>query len=483
MRADPEGAAQDVRRFPTEPWMASRKIPSNPIQPVCFVGEGPFFWAPFLWASKEKCPGRDSGRNALLVPEMRKARHARPTSRKVYSEPCYFVFRADPACTYTGLPKTTKQSTLGPPKLLRVTMITEKGIVETESEGDTQDPDEIPIRDRRVITQPYDLVVSSLIDQIAAKTIYLRPLSERPAFQRRYVWTNILSSRLIESIALNVPIPPCYLSQNEDFELDVIDGQQRLFSIHRFLENQFALSGLEVLTELNGLRFHEIPAKMQRQIKTHTLRCVLITNESHPEIKFDVFERLNTNTVPLNAQELRNCIYRGALNDLIKDAAQYQPWLNILGKKSPDKRMRDEELILRFFAFQKLGLSSYRTPQKHWLNSAAKAGMRYSNLEIKRLESTWKHAIDQSLTLFEAGKAFRRPGSTAINRALFDLLASSTAHIDPAKLKKNRSEFLKRFKKLLADSEFQDLISRAVDHTKRTKRRFELWEKAFKGVL
>jgi hypothetical protein len=175
------------------------------------------------------------------------------------------------------------------------------------------DPDEVPIRDRRVFTQPYDLVVESLVDQIGGGTIFLRPLSERPNFQRRYVWTNVLASRLIESILLNVPIPPCYLSQNEDYELDVIDGQQRLFSIYRFLDNQYALVGLEVLKELNGARFHKIPAKMQRQLKTHTLRCVLITNESHPEIKFDVFERLNTNTVPLNAQELRNCIYRGSL--------------------------------------------------------------------------------------------------------------------------------------------------------------------------
>lgn len=362
-------------------------------------------------------------------------------------------------------------------------MIREKGLFDSERDEHTPDPDEIPVRDRRVITQPYDLVVASLIDQIAAKTVYLRPLSERPAFQRRYVWTNILSSRLIESIALNVPIPPCYLSQNEDFELDVIDGQQRLFSIYRFLENQFALTGLEVLTELNNLRFHEIPAKMQRQIKTHTLRCVLITNESHPEIKFDVFERLNTNTVPLNAQELRNCIYRGALNDLIKESAQYQPWLEILGKKSPDKRMRDEELILRFFAFENHGLDSYRTPQKHWLNAAAKAGMKYSQAETKRLDKAWKAAIDNSLTLFSSREAFRRPGSTSINRALFDLITSSTAHANPQKLVKNKSEFKKRFKRLLADAEFLDLISRAVDHTKRTKRRFLLWEKTFKGIL
>ena len=92
----------------------------------------------------------------------------------------------------------------------------DKPLIETDA-GDTEtDPDETPIRDRRLITQPYDLVVDALMKQIAAKTIFLRPISERPSFQRRYVWSNKLASRLIESMLLKVPIPPCYLSQNEN---------------------------------------------------------------------------------------------------------------------------------------------------------------------------------------------------------------------------------------------------------------------------
>ena len=259
------------------------------------------------------------------------------------------------------------------------------------------DPDEIPIKDRRVFTQPYDLVVESLIDQIKGGTIFLRPLSERPGFQRRYVWSNTLASRLVESMLLNVPIPPCYLSQNDDFELDVIDGQQRLYSIYRFIDNQFALFGLEVLKDLNGLRFHKLLPKMQRQLNTHTLRLIAVTNESHPEIKFDVFQRLNTNTMPLNAQELRNCIYRGTLNELLKDVVAYKPWLTILGKRKPDKRMRDEELALRFFALHIQGVKSYRTPQKHWLNDAAQAGEAYSEDEIRELRTVWEKAIEVSL--------------------------------------------------------------------------------------
>lgn len=361
-------------------------------------------------------------------------------------------------------------------------MVDDNPIFEKDYNGDIPDPDAVPIKERKVVTQPYDLVIESLISQIRSEVIFLRPISERPDFQRRYVWTDILASRLIESILLNVPIPPCYLSQNDNFELDVIDGQQRLFSIYRFIDNQFRLKGLEVLVEFNGKRFHELPSKVQRQLKTHTLRCVLVTNESHPEVKFDVFERLNTNTVPLNSQELRNCIYRGVLNDLLKDAVNNQDWLRILGKKSSDKRMRDEELVLRFFAFQIAGLDSYRTPLKHWLNDVAKSGMKYSEQKISELRAIWDNAIRCSLTWFEPNECFRRKGSRAINRALYDLVSFEASRSTPENAAAIRAGFREKYQELLSSEEFQDLISRSVDHTKRTKRRFEMWNEAFEGI-
>lgn len=362
----------------------------------------------------------------------------------------------------------------------------DKPIYEIDLNIDEPDPDETPIRDRRLITNPYDLVVEALMDQIGRKTIFLRPMSARPSFQRHYVWSNRLASRLIESILLNVPIPPCYLSQNDDFELDVIDGQQRLYSIYRFCENQFALSGLEVLTELNGKRFHKLESRTERQIMTHTMRCVLISNESHPEIKFDVFERLNTNTVPLNAQELRNCVYRGALNDLLKDAVTYEPWLSVFRRKTPDKRMRDEELILRYYAFAIHGLDSYRTPQKRWLNDAAEAGKRYSEDRISELLELWQRAIDVSLEWFTPDECFRRMPrgrSRAINRALFDLVMLTASRTTAKKAKAVRSEFRAAYRKLFKNEEFSDLISRSVDHKSRTLRRFELWTQAFRRIV
>lgn len=360
----------------------------------------------------------------------------------------------------------------------------------TETDGfektlgiDDQDPDVTPIKDRKVIAQPYDLAIDAIVGQVKGEIIFLRPLSSRPNFQRQYVWDDKLASKLVESVILNVPIPPCYLSENEDNELDVIDGQQRIYSLYRYLNNEFSLKNLEALPELNGKRFFELTSKEQRKIKTHTLRCVVITNESHPEIKFDVFERLNTNTAPLNPQELRNCVNRGALNNLLGELSNDARWLQIRGRKSPDKRLADEEIILRFFAFLTMGLSTYRTPQKHWLNEAARAGRQYSPEKIAELKAVWSNAIEVILVLFDPKSAFRRPGSTSINRALFDLLMSMSANLNVQTAIDRKEKFSVAFHQINRDDDFSDLVSRAVDHKSRTESRFKIWKERIEPVF
>lgn len=351
----------------------------------------------------------------------------------------------------------------------------ENQIFETDSDGDVPDPEAVPLKDRKVVTQPYDLAIDAIVSQVKSRILFLRPLSARPKFQRQYVWSEKLASRLVESALLNVPIPPCYLSENAESELDVIDGQQRIYSLYRFMENQFALRDLEALSEFNGLRFFELPGKEQRKLRTHTLRCVVITNESHPEIKFDVFERLNTSTMPLNAQELRNCVSRGTLNDLLADLSFDQDWLRIRSRTTPDRRLADEEMILRFFSFQIQGLSEYRTPLKTWLNETARLGRRMGEPEIGKLKDVWRRAISAALVWFEPSACFRRPSGKAINRALFDLTMYTAAQCGKSTALEKQQDFRETYSSLLGNDEFQDLISRSVDHKKRTERRFAMW--------
>ena len=362
----------------------------------------------------------------------------------------------------------------------------EPRIYEDENTKQDRDPDESNISATKLFTQPYDLVINSLLSQIDDGTIHLRHLSDRPKFQRRYVWTDRLASRLIESILLNVPIPPCYFAQDRDFKLDVIDGQQRIYSIYRFMNNQFKLRGLEVLTHLNGREFFQISSKDSRRIETYTLRCIIVTNDSEPEIRFEVFERLNTNTMPLNAQELRNSISRGSVIDLLGRLATYPPWLRILNHKEPDRRMRDEELILRFLAFYTRGLDSYKTPQKHWLNQAANEGRKYSREHTERLASIWKSTIDKCLLIFQPDECFRRlplKKNQVVNRALMDLTMASVADVPIDDVRRKARIFYERYIDLLQDSEFEDLITRSIDHKSRTQRRFQLWSEIITSDL
>ena len=214
-----------------------------------------------------------------------------------------------------------------------------------------EDVSELPVlesteKERRLFTHPYDFIIKSLKDQVDDNSIVLAD-----EFQRRRVWDDNKSSRLIESLLINVPIPVCYFAELEDGSYSVIDGQQRLTAIYRYLNNEFSLKSLKVRPDLNKKRFHEIGVADSRTIRNRSLRCIVILKESDPQIRFDVFDRINTNAVQLNPQELRNSLYQGDLNKLIKKLSEDENFQRIRRVTNVDKRMQDCEIVLRFFAF------------------------------------------------------------------------------------------------------------------------------------
>lgn len=227
-----------------------------------------------------------------------------------------------------------------------------------------------------------------------------------PEFQRRYVWDNKKASLLIESILLEVPIPVIYLAE-EDGKFTVIDGQQRLRSFFRFLNNEFKLRGLSVLSELNGKYFKDLDKEKQRKIEDATLRVIEIRKESHSDVKFEIFERLNVGAVKLNDQELRNCIYRGKYNDLIKELAEDRDFLFLLGLKEPHKRMYDRELVLHFLAFYNQTYLKYKPPMKQFLNREMENNRNISEEKIKELRRAFKETVSMVKSVF-GDKAFRR---------------------------------------------------------------------------
>jgi hypothetical protein len=175
-----------------------------------------------------------------------------------------------------------------------------------------------------------------------------------PHYQRRERWHISKQSALIESFILNVPVPPVYLSEDDYGIYSVIDGKQRITSINNYLKDEFKLRDLEKFPELNGLLFSELPQKIKNALSIRPyLRVVTLLRQSDPNLKYEVFLRLNTGGEPLMPQEIRNVAYSGSLNDLLYELSSNEFLkfkLKIIDKKSTAfKNMEDLEHILRFF--------------------------------------------------------------------------------------------------------------------------------------
>ena len=218
----------------------------------------------------------------------------------------------------------------------------------------------------------------------------------QPNYQRKYVWDAKKASLLIESILMNIPIPIVYLAATQDEKINVIDGQQRLTSIFSFIDGKFPdgkvfkLTGLKVLTELKGKTFKDLEESLQNKISDYSIRTITFTADSDPELQYEIFSRLNTGSVALNSQELRNCIYRGEFNEFIKELAADTDYLALLGLKTPHKRMTDVELVLRFVSFYKNSYINYKSPIKMFLNDTMRAYKNIDDSEKKKIRDAFK---------------------------------------------------------------------------------------------
>ncbi len=191
-------------------------------------------------------------------------------------------------------------------------------------------------------------------------------------------------------------------------------------SINLFMDNAFKLRGLGAFPDLNGYRYRDLDNRFRLHIENRTLRCITILKQTHPQIKFDVFERLNTGAVELNPQELRHGLNHGLLMDRLDVCGQYPTWKNLSGIKN-DKRMKGSELILRFLALT-YQLENYEKPLASFLNKFA---AKFKNGKtIEEFENKFKSTVDGVSHLF-GDASFRlldvngRPEKN-FNSAIFD---------------------------------------------------------------
>jgi hypothetical protein len=298
-----------------------------------------------------------------------------------------------------------------------------------ESEPMPYDPNKIKVRrDFHSIREAFWMIEEGRIDL-------------NPEFQRYFVWDNAQKSQFIESLLLGLPIPLFYFSENVDLTFNVVDGLQRLSTIRQYMNNEFAIKGIERLgKEFNGKYFkadesagipaaRALPAPMVRRIESTQLVVNVIEASSPIQVKFDIFKRINTGGKHLNHQEIRNCIATPMTRRLLHNMVYTDLFKKATSHSISEQRMDDQELALRFIGFwlARRGRAEYTGNMALFLNNLVDVLNSMKEKDLQPIASAFQTALLNCQHLF-GEYAFRKclpehlqPGARrqAINKSLF----------------------------------------------------------------
>jgi hypothetical protein len=308
----------------------------------------------------------------------------------------------------------------------------------------------------------------------------------QPSFQRKFVWDIKKSSKLIESFILGYPVPNILLGRDPETEvMEVIDGQQRILSVCDFFKGRFRderifkLTGDDLDKKYVDKTFDMLDEASQKRLKNSILKAVvLVYPKGDPNIKFTAFQRINTGSVVLNQQEIRNCIFGGPLNEMLFSLnIEDKNWRKLLTRK-PDKRMRDVETLLRFFAAY-FNHKGYEKPVTAFLNKFMENNRNISEAECRE----WKKLFSDTLAIvvkhIGADIFPRSSSSKAFNRAIFESVMAAVARL--RKEEKLNSKILKkRYMALLKDKKYTDAVLSQTSDKKKYLERINL---AYKELL
>lgn len=352
----------------------------------------------------------------------------------------------------------------------------------------------------RVVRESKDFQLDYLKYALATET---PTIDIAPSYQRRARWNDSQRSRLIESLILNVPVPPIYLFERDYNEYEVIDGRQRLESVFEFLNDDFSLKGLEYWAELNGLKFSDLPKVLQKGLLRRTLSAVVLLAETWAKVPkgtensfegtqhsfgeiIDVrrvlFDRLNTGGVRLNPQELRNALYPGKLNFLLEELARGESFSFLWGLPTDLENLQnnpmytkflDSELVLRFFALRDAMESRKSGSVKALLDSFAREHADLSNSKASEFREEFQDASKWIADKLGEG-AFKLPEGRR-SRPLYDALMIAVAKT-PEELRVSGTEARERLDQALQSPEQYEILVGRRNTIDAIRRRIELAE-------
>lgn len=344
---------------------------------------------------------------------------------------------------------------------------------------------ESSLRTFEILTYPADYTLEVLVDKWRKRQIVI------PRFQRRFVWSQVQSSKLIESFLLGLPVPAIFLySDPITNELLVVDGQQRLKTIAYFFEGFFGdeeqgrrtvfrLAGLEEHSPYFGKTHEELevsdPAAFAK-LNDSVLRAFVIKqlDPADDTSIYHIFERLNTGGTLLHPQEIRNCIHQGPLNDTLIALNSDPNWRKIYGRPKADKRQRDVELILRFLGLL-YSADVYDKPMKDFLNRFMRLNRDPDVDTLQTFIESFRATTNAVLTALGERPFHIRAG---LNAAVFDAVYVAVArHRDRAV----SNALAERYRRLVSDERFSDLIGSATTDKDVVDKRLALAESVLFG--
>lgn len=332
--------------------------------------------------------------------------------------------------------------------------------------------------------------LSSLIERLQYNEIDLNP-----DFQRHSnLWSPTSMSRLIESILLKLPLPIFYFDVSNPDRWIVVDGLQRLSSIKKFMvDKKLRLTNLEFLKELDNKKYDDLDRTSQRIINETQIITYQVEAQTPKEVRYSIFNRINTGGLPLNAQEIRQALnQQGKGVKFLIECTENEVFRNIVN--IPSKRMLDRELVLRFISF-KLSNAYEDFPYNNMGEFLDKAMEKLDAIvnekEFDELKSTLFDTLKFSEEILGERHRFSRNIADArktksLNRSLFDVITVCFSEIkDKEKFKLKKDIFYEKFINLLQDerSDFSKAIVEGTSTKKAIEDRFRIMNDLIKGII
>lgn len=334
---------------------------------------------------------------------------------------------------------------------------------------------------------PLDYPFETLVSRINSKPAKLKL---DPDFQRKYKWDKDgwgRSSKFIESCLMRIPLPSCYFAEDEDGTHMVIDGLQRLTTINRFFNDEFALEGLTTFKELEGKKFSEL-GSYQTDLETTTIRCIVLRKDNPKSLIREIFSRLNQGAVELSDQEIRHAIYPGELDHLLAELGADDE-IKRFGLADNSGSVRDglepEEQVLRYFAFSDdTALSNFDSNLKSFLDNYMEKNSSLDAHEVIEHRERFLKALSTCKEIF-GENVFVNPSVDRKRKGLvhYDLMMTTVGELDTEIARKYAAEIKTAYSTLCQSDEFKRTLSGGLQNKSSIQRRRAQWNALLQGVL